>query len=168
MTKKLNSYFLMDNTINLMKSLLDDSKKKSIEHGFDLCVGKRERILKAENPCIGDKCQVELLGRCKENENLVGCYHTHPPPFSSRPSLDDLSIGLNYGINCIGTAKEDNIICYVKKDDISFQQMRNLKVKISKLISKQENRSLTYEDIKEIENLENNVKKDYFHKYVIK
>lgn len=42
MVKKLNSLFLMDNTINLMKSLLEDSKKDGREHGFDLCLGQRE------------------------------------------------------------------------------------------------------------------------------
>lgn len=169
MFKKLNSFFLMDNTINIMKSLLDDSKRTGKEHGFDLCVGQRDRVLKAENPCKGDACGVDVLGNCKKGESLVGAYHTHPIPFSSRPSIQDLHIGLIYGINCIGTVKDNDITCYVKKDDsIPFKDELKIRGRISVLNKKQEERSLTSEDVEEMCKIEYKVREKCFHKFKIK
>jgi len=167
MPKKLNSLFLMNDTINLMKSLLENSRKTGKEHGFDLCVNPRDRILKGENPCSGNRCDVNLLGKCEQDEILVGIYHTHPYPFSSRPSMQDLDIGLKYDINCIGTVKENNITCYVKKDNIPFEEVKKIRNKFLILARKQEEGSLTKENVKEMFKLENTVRKKYFHKFNI-
>ncbi len=168
MVKKLNSFFLMDNTINIMKSLLDNSKRTGKEYGFDLCVGKRERVLKAKNFCEGDKCGVDLLGKCENGESLVGGYHTHPPPFSSRLSIQDLDVGLRYGINCIGTVKENDITCYVKKDDVPFKKEQEVRERISILNKKQEEHSLTVEDVEKIREIEYKVREKCFHGFKIK
>lgn len=162
MPKKLDSFFLMDNTINLMKSLLDDTKRTGLEHGFDLCVNQRERILKAENFCVGDKCEVRRPQECKKGEILAGGFHTHPSPFTSRPSLDDLRIGLQLGIECIGTIKDNSIKCYVKKEKIPFREESNVIQKIDKLIKKRDEKTLTQEDFKEFMRLEDNLKKKCF------
>ena len=129
---------------------------------------ERDRILKAENPCKGDACGVDMLGECKKGETLVGNYHTHPSPFSSRPSMQDLDIGLKYGISCIGTVKENDITCYVKKNNIPYEKKKEVLEKISKLNRKQEEHSLTSEDVEEIYKIEYKVRKKCFHKFKIK
>lgn len=162
MPKKLDSFFLMDNTINLMKGLLDDTKRTGLEHGFDLCINPRERILKAENFCVGTKCEVPSPKECKKGEILVGGFHTHPPPFSPRPSLDDLKIGLQLGIECIATVKDNSIKCYVKKEDISFKKESETISEMDKLIKKRDEKTLTKEDFKRFMKLEDNIKNKCF------
>lgn len=162
MPKKLDSFFLMDNTINLMKSLLDNTKRTGLEHGFDLCSNQRERILKAENFCVGDRCGVSNIQRCKKGDILVGGYHTHPSPFTERPSLEDLRLNLQFGIGCIGTVKDNSIKCYVKKGHISFKEELDVIQKMDKLIDKREKNVLTQEDFKEFMKLEDSTKKKYF------
>lgn len=159
---KLDSFFLFDNTVNLMKSLLDDTKRTGSEHAFDLCINERERIIKAENFCVGNKCEVQPYQECKKGEILVGGFHTHALPFTSRPSLDDLKLGLQFGIQCIATVKDSSIKCYVKKEDIPFRKDSELIVEIDGLIKKRDEKSLTAKDFKRYMKLEDNVKKKCF------
>ena len=163
MSKKLDSFFLFDNTINLMKSVLDDTKRTGLEHAFDLCINERERILKAENFCIGERCEVRPFQECKKGEVLVGGFHTHPSPFSPRPSLDDLSTGLQFGIECIATVKENSIKCYVKKENIPFREESVVMTKINDFVKKRDEKSLTKEDFRKYMKLEDSIKNKCFH-----
>ena len=163
MPKKLDSFFLFDNTINLMKSVLDDTRRTGLEHAFDLCINKRERILKAENFCVGERCEVHPLQECKKEEILVGGFHTHPSPFSSRPSLDDLGTGLQFGIECIATVKDNSIKCYVKKENIPFREESEAMTRINEFTKKRDEKSLTKDDFKKYMKLEDSIKNKYFH-----
>lgn len=167
MPKKLDSLFLMDNTINVMKSLMDDSKRTGKEYGFDLCVSNTNRIIKAKNFYEGERGEVKATEECGKDEVLVGSFHTHPSPFSPRPSIQDLGIGLEHGINCIGTIKDKDITCYVKKDDIPINKQNEILDKIDNYTKKLDNKTLTQTEVNEIYTLEDTLKEQYFHKFKI-
>lgn len=57
MTTKLNSFILKDETINLMKDLLERTSETGLEHGFDLCLNPKTRKLTVQTA----KCCLEIL-----------------------------------------------------------------------------------------------------------
>jgi hypothetical protein len=164
---KLDSYILSDDTINLLKAVLERTKKEKKELGCDLCADINTKEIKTGKICVGTTCEVEFEGECKEGEILVGNYHTHPfKSIKSKPSLDDLAIGLKYGIMCMGSVSENNIKCYVKKS-ISPKKDSSIMIKVLELLRKRDERSLTEKDFKEFMMLENKLKKKNFRVFNI-
>lgn len=164
---KLNSYILSENTINLMKENLEKTKKEKKEFGFDLCANINTKEINSGKICVGNRCEVEMEGECKEGEILVGNYHTHPfKTIRSKPSLDDLAIGLKYGIECIGSVSENNIKCYVKKS-ISPKEDSLIMIRVLELLRKRDERSLTEKDFKEFMMLENKLRKENFRTFSV-
>lgn len=115
MVTKLNSFILKGETINLMKDLLERTSKTGLEHGFDMCSNQKTQKITGRNTCIGTNYEVSTKEECRRKEIYEGVYHTHPIPFGSEPSMNDLVLGLVRGINCIGAVKDNTIKCYVKK-----------------------------------------------------
>lgn len=110
--KKLNSFTLKDRTIKRMKNMIDQTKKDKKEREFDFCNCTKNNILFHMNECIGNECEVASRRICVEGE-FVGTYHTHPQPFSEKPSTGDLFNIMHEGMGCIGSAKTNMAKCYI-------------------------------------------------------
>ncbi len=171
MSIKLNSFILKDGTINLMKDLLQKTKQDRLEHGFDLCSNIESKEFPKEliprNICVGDACEVEMKGECEKGEVLEGGYHTHRPALSARPSLHDLVIGLTYGTECLGAARDDSIKCYVKKQ-IPAKEESIIMTRSLQLINKFENKNLTEKEFEEFMRLEDIIREKYFRIFDVK
>ena len=122
MPTKLNSYMLPDKVIQKMRSDIEDTKKISLEIGFNLCTKNTTEELQDEKHCTGSSCS--LTGwkpGCESKGKQVGTFHTHPivPKISSgdsSPSITDLVAAYQYGIMCVGGAGDNKITCLVRKD----------------------------------------------------
>lgn len=111
---KLNSYTLKDNTIDTMRNMIHDTKIDKLERQFDFCA-QHNNILSDMNRCIGDQCSVISRKVCVEGK-FTGTYHTHPSPFSEKPSSGDLLNIQSEGMGCVGSAKTNRIRCFIYKD----------------------------------------------------
>lgn len=169
MSKKLNSFILKGDTINLMKDLLQRTKQDRLERGFDLCLNIVTKELIHRNVCTGSICEIKIKGECDfgKLEILEGGYHTHSSPLSSRPSLHDLVIGLQYGIECIGAARDDSIKCYIKKQ-FPAKEESIVMTRALELTNKFDNRCLTEKEFKEFMKLEDIIREKYFKTFDIK
>lgn len=122
MLTKLNSYILPDKVVQKMRSDLEDTKKVSLEIGFNLCTRDTTGELQDEMHCTGSSCS--LTGwkpGCESKGKHVGIFHTHPivPKVSkgeSSPSMKDLIGAYRYGLMCIGGAGDNKIKCLIRKD----------------------------------------------------
>ena len=122
MSIKLNSYILPDRLIQKMRTDIDNTKKISLEIGFNLCTKDMTNELQDERHCTGSSCS--LTGwrpGCESKGKHVGIFHTHPiiPKISkgdSSPSMSDLISAYQYGVMCVGGAGDDKITCLVRKD----------------------------------------------------
>jgi len=115
MTTKLNSFTLPDNVINKMKDKLKLSTSLRVEVGFILCSEKPDNILHDELHCTGGTCSIYIPSKpCKKGKR-VGGFHVHPND-DSDPSIADISSAYDYGMECIGNTKDNDIKCYIRKD----------------------------------------------------
>ena len=102
MTTKINSYILPDKTKNEMIDTISRSIKSKTEHGFKLCLDKKDNNIRPGKLCKGRKCYIETAEfECKENEKPVGMFHTHQKTLN--PSASDLSVGYLNDMSCIGS-----------------------------------------------------------------
>lgn len=115
MPTKLNSYILHDNTIDTMKEMISETKQDKLERQFDFCHNPKTNILIPENRCIGNVCSVTSRKTCIGTEKFIGTYHTHPEPFSEKPSSGDLFNIQGEGMGCVGSAFTNRIRCYIFK-----------------------------------------------------
>lgn len=100
-----------------MKDKIKDTRKLKTELGFALCTEKDSNIITKGSECIGTKCSIKA-GVCKEGHKQIGDYHTHPRTVASM-SITDMVTGCSVDMECIGSAKFNNIICYIRKADES-------------------------------------------------
>jgi hypothetical protein len=114
MPKNLNSFILTDDIIDIMKQKIKKTETIGREHGFNLCHIEGIKELKDDTHCIGTACSLPLDKTCKIGKK-VGTFHTHPTG-DSTPSLPDLWGGYYYGVECIGSAEDKKIACYIRKD----------------------------------------------------
>ncbi len=119
MSIKLNSFILPDNVIKKMKDDIGHSRIKNIEIGFNLCTENSNNKfsnnkLHDESYCVGEECSVDIPKGCKQGKH-VGLFHTHPGT-DSEPSIQDIANAYVIGINCIGSTKDNDIKCYIRKD----------------------------------------------------
>lgn len=140
MPAKLNSYILKDRTINSMKEMIQKTRDDKLERQFDLCLCKKTGTLFHMNECVGDICSVMSRKICVGGE-FKGSYHTHPKPFSEKPSTGDLLNILNEGMGCVGSAETNKIKCLIFNE-------RNREYKYL---------SEAYNDIKEVDDIENDI-----------
>jgi hypothetical protein len=113
---KLNSYILSDIVLKKMKYQQEESRNKKIEFGFALCKEPDDNVLKIGNDCEGrEKCVIRPQMKCKDGENYIGLYHTHPR-HTSDPSLADMKNHYVDGFGCIGAGTNNIITCCERKD----------------------------------------------------
>ncbi len=148
MSKNLNSYILKDRTIKSMKEFIDKTKIDKLERQFDICLCKKDNTLFHMNECTGNQCSVTSRKICVGGE-FKGSYHTHPVPFSEKPSTGDLLNILYDGMGCIGSAKTDKIKCLLLKN--RYKENYN-------------NRKAAYEKIHIVDDIENKITKDAIKK----
>lgn len=113
MSTKLDPYILPDSIINTMREMIRETKTDELERQFDLCA-QSNNILLETNRCTGNTCSVRSRKVCDVGQ-FIGTYHTHPFPFSEKPSSGDLLNIQHEGVGCIGSAKTDRIRCYKYK-----------------------------------------------------
>lgn len=111
MVVKLNSYLLPNILIDKMKTKIEETKNKKIELGFDLCRTKTN-ILIAGDECTGTECVIEHKPKCIAGLHIGG-YHTHPKG-GSGPSIADLIGAYRNDVECVGSARDNDIKCYVR------------------------------------------------------
>lgn len=136
MAKKLNSYILEDDIIRRMKRMIQETKDDGLERQFDFCADRKSNILLGRNRCIGKTCSVTSRKICKFGEDLVGSFHTHPIPFSEKPSSADIFNMMNEGLGCVGSATTNQIKCLIFKDGEqrkNYPYMKNVYNDIIKL-----------------------------------
>jgi hypothetical protein len=115
MSKQINSFILQDNIIKDMRDKIEDTKKLKIELGFALCTNKDSNIITKGQECTGTNCSIKS-GVCKKNQLQLGDYHTHLRTASTM-SITDMVTGCSEKMECIGSAKYNNIACYLRKTD---------------------------------------------------
>ncbi len=118
MSRKLNSYSVPDSLLKKMKESVDQSRKKDVEIGFNLC--EENCQLHDEKYCIGSQCSVDVPKGCSKGKH-VGMFHTHSNT-SSEPSINDIVGAYIIGMQCIGSTEERSIKCHVRKDKNYTQQ----------------------------------------------
>ena len=112
MITKLNSYALPEDVVTKMRLKIEETKQKKIELGFGLCRMKFVNTLKSGNECLGDKCSIVQMPECPTGL-YVGGYHTHPTG-AAEPSIADLKNAYANDVECVGSAEENAIRCFVR------------------------------------------------------
>ena len=98
-----------------MKDKIKSTKNLKIELGFALCTDKySDKIVKGPD-CTGEKCSIKT-GICDIYQTQIGNYHTHPRAAATM-SITDMVTGCSEDIQCIGSARYNNIICFVRKTE---------------------------------------------------
>ena len=117
MSKQIGSFILPDNIISSMKDKIKETKKLKIETGFALCTDKDSNVITKGPECTGTKCSIKAEV-CKENQIQIGDYHTHPRAAATM-SITDMVTGCSEKIECIGSARFNNVICFSRKTEES-------------------------------------------------
>jgi hypothetical protein len=117
MSKQIGSFTLPGNIISNMKDKIKETKKSKIELGFALCTEKDSNIITKGPECIGTRCSIKE-GVCKKDHTHIGNYHTHPRTDATM-SITDMVTGCSENIQCIGSTKLNNVICYSRKTEES-------------------------------------------------
>lgn len=153
MTTKINSYILPKETKNEMISAVSRSIRSKTEHGFKLCIYKKDNNIRPGKLCAGKRCYIETAEfQCKENEKPVGIFHTHIKTLN--PSASDLAIGYSNEMNCIGSY--EGIRCFKRKredfDALEYAEIRlaeNKEYFMRWELDRLENKEITYKEYKE-------------------
>jgi hypothetical protein len=117
MSKQIGSFILPENIILDMKDKIKETKKLKIELGFALCTEKDSNIIDKGPECTGTRCSIKE-GVCKEGNIQIGNYHTHPRTDATM-SITDMVTGCSENIQCIGSAKLNNVVCFPRKTEES-------------------------------------------------
>jgi hypothetical protein len=119
MSKQIDSFILPNDIISSMKDKIKDTKKLKTELGFALCIDpkKDSSVIIKGSECTGTRCSIKT-GMCKENQTHIGDYHTHPRTAATM-SITDIVTGCSENIECVGSARFNNIVCFLRKTDKS-------------------------------------------------
>lgn len=143
MVTMLNSFILPDDLVKKMKYKIEETKEKKIELGFGLCRIGRSNIIKHGGDCTGTECSLTEPRECRVG-SYIGGYHTHPRT-GTKPSIADLIIAYDEGIECIGSVIENDIKCAVRtgpivqeaKEEIS-NALKNIEEALGETITREE------------------------------
>ena len=117
MVTKLNGLILPNKVIDKMKNFVDTTKTTKVELGFSLCKEEDSDIIKDGSECTGTVCSVKIRPGCfTEKETYLGNFHTHPTAGPTMSSAD-MSTSCSTGISCVGSAKTNEIKCYLRETD---------------------------------------------------
>lgn len=152
-TTKINSYNLLEETKRVMIDAIGKSIRSKTEHGFKLCLDKKDNNIKPGKLCKGGKCHIETAEfECKENEKPVGTFHTHLKTLN--PSVSDLAIGYSDDMSCIGSY--EGIRCFKRKredfDALEYAEIRLAENKENFMrweLDRLEAKEITYKEYKE-------------------
>jgi hypothetical protein len=117
MSKQIGSFILPDNVIYSMKSKIQDTKKLQTELGFALCTEENSNIVIQGPECTGTRCSIKAT-TCDKHQTQVGDYHTHPRTAATM-SITDMVTGCSEKMECIGSARFNNIVCFFRKTEES-------------------------------------------------
>lgn len=160
MTTNLNSFILPDSVIQKMKVKVEETKLKKVELGFGLCHPKRTNVLTAGEDCTGSQCALEPPREC-DIGTFIGGFHTHPRTGSDDPSISDLSIAYTHDVECIGSAIDDKIKCYLKSGSKIPDEEERIN-KLSKEIEEPLGEKPTIEEYEKWRNIRNDILNKYF------
>lgn len=153
MSTNIDIFTLPDNVVEKMKELL--KIKTESEAGFTMCARKTDNIIEVKNVTTEFSEKVRLKTNCPTGFISIGTYHTHPTR-SSRASGTDLANTCDHIADCIGSAEDNKIKCYIKrKDTDNIDCTKNLNEFVSLVENPINNRHDQFErEMLEIENLE--------------
>jgi hypothetical protein len=117
MPKQIGSFILPDSIMSSMKDKIKETKKLKIELGFALCTEKDSNIISKGTDCTGTRCSIKA-GICREGNTQIGNYHTHPRTDATM-SITDMVTGCSENIQCIGSARLTNVVCFSRKTEES-------------------------------------------------
>jgi hypothetical protein len=117
MSRQIGSFILPDNIVSNMKNKINETKKLKIELGFALCTDKDSNIIANGPECTGTNCSIKA-GTCKEGDIQIGNYHTHPRGDATM-SITDMVTGCSESVQCIGSVRLNNIVCFHRKTEES-------------------------------------------------
>lgn len=112
MVIKLNSYALPEDVVTKMMIKIEETKQKKIELGFGLCRMKYVNTLKPGIECTGNECSIVQAPECPTGL-YVGGFHTHPEG-AAEPSIADLKNAYINDVECVGSAQETTVRCFVR------------------------------------------------------
>src|SRR3990167_1040786 len=139
----VNSFILSDDLVKKMKCKIEETKEKKIELGFGLCRIGKSNIIRSGGDCTGTECSLTEIRECKVGY-YVGGYHTHPRT-GTKPSIADLIIAYDEGVECIGSVIENDIKCVVRTSSAAQQTreeisgaLRNIEETLGETVTKEE------------------------------
>jgi hypothetical protein len=112
MVIKLNSYALPEDVVTKMMLKIEETKQRNIELGFGLCRMKYVNTLKPGHECEGNECSIVQMPECPTGL-YIGGYHTHPEG-PAEPSIADLKNAYINDVECVGSAQENAVRCFVR------------------------------------------------------
>ena len=117
MSKQIGPLILPDSVIFGMRNKIKDTKKLKTELGFALCIEENSNIVTQGPECTGTRCSIKATS-CDKKQTQVGDYHTHPRAAATM-SITDMVTGCSEKMECIGSARFNNIICFSRKTEES-------------------------------------------------
>lgn len=139
----VNSFILPDDLVKKMKGKIEETKEKKIELGFGLCRIGKSNIIRPGGDCTGTECALTEIRECMVG-SYIGGYHTHPRT-GTKPSIADLIIAYDEGVECIGSVIENDIKCAVRTGSIVPQvreeisgALRNIEETLGETVTKEE------------------------------
>jgi len=125
MAIQVNSYILPNSVAEKMIAKINETRDKKIELGFSLCLTKKGNIITAGDGCAGTQCEMLQPKECPTG-NYIGGYHTHPKS-GTKPSIADLAVAYNDEVGCIGSVRDEKIMCMVRDGPMVPQTMQEIR-----------------------------------------
>lgn len=143
MVTLINSFIISDDLAKKMRDKIEETKEKKIELGFGLCRIGRSNIIKPGGDCTGTECSLTEPRECRVG-SYIGGYHTHPRT-GTKPSIADLIIAYDEGVECVGSVIENDVKCVVRSGPIVSQvreeisgALKNIEEALGETITKEE------------------------------
>lgn len=156
----VNSFILSDDLIKKMKDKIGETREKKIELGFGLCRIGKSNIIKPGRDCTGTECSLTEPRECRVG-SYVGGYHTHPRT-GTKPSITDLIIAYEEGIECIGSVIENDVKCVVRTGSTVPQVMEKISDAL-KNIEETLGETVTKEDLQRWEKTRDDILNTHFN-----
>lgn len=102
-------------SINKMSQMA--KRTKNIENGGVLCGNDETKIIDLKSECEGDYCGIYINPSIEcsiLNLIPIGDFHTHPSGMT-KPSPSDLKFLSNHLLECIGTSRDNKVLCFKSK-----------------------------------------------------
>ena len=160
MVTTVNSFILSDDLVKKMRHKIEETREKKIELGFGLCRIGRSNIIRPGGDCAGTECALTEPRECKVG-SYIGGFHTHPRT-GTKPSIADLIIAYDEGVECIGSVIEDDIKCVTRIGSLVPQVREEISGAL-KDIEETLGETITKEELQKWEKIRDNILDRHFN-----